>query len=258
MQHKTIKIAELLKDNLIFLELKNIDININKLFTEEILNIYFEETITPDNYVFFVEDDIKKAKEASINLIIEEIEKNKKNLLNDIAQIIHNKYLSLFLTHKQRKQIKNIKLEINLLDEQLNNIEHISKKVSTKIIPINPDKNVNVPKYQLEPEETIYVVLQDFENYLKIKKMKVKNKKIEAVKNFINYETDYEFNYLIESEDLTFEIKHYNFRKFDGFKCKVNDYVIFKNINEAKKHCHQVLEGINKKILNIMEQIDDF
>lgn len=259
MQSKLIKSGLLLKDNFIFLELKSINIEINKLFTGEPLNIYFEEVLSSNKYVSLIENTIEQAEKAALNLTIKELNDSKYIILNEIKKIYNNKFLSLFLLPKDINKIKLFNQRVVEIDNLLNNTTELSKKISINIVKFNDEKLIKTPFHQLEKNEYVYVVVQDFEKYLQIKKAQVKSKNIKIVKGSTDYNTDYEFDYTVESEnkDLIIDIIHYNFVGFDGYKCKINDYIIFKNIEDAKKHCLLVLKDLNKKILDIIEDINN-
>lgn len=183
-----------------------------------------------------------------------ELKHEAENELSDLTDTFMHKFLSLF---RNKEAVNALKAKIANMDNYLNDKRTIFSKIEFKYEYLN--ETLKVPFYRLHEGQTVYLVIQDPQHFMKVQEAVVKTVKPLNTSSDSGTLCDMEFEYDIKVNNTVTQLGYQSLRSFDGSKCMVNyNYTIFIEIDDAKDNCRKVLNSLKSQIDQQIQIVDNF
>ena len=175
MQSKLVTVESLKKNYQCFFNLdKKFDINISTILAEKPIYFNFSEIIKGEYCEKVNNLTQQELKQNCLQQIVNILNARIEDLNFILSETVKIKFLKIFTSPNNKKIIKELNEEKNKIEALLNNKTIIEKNVLFDINYLETNMLVGVPFYSLSINDAIYIVSQNFNSYLDIKKYIVK------------------------------------------------------------------------------------
>jgi hypothetical protein len=260
MQSKFVTLDSIKENYQSFFNLEEqLSVNVAAIINGKTIQYEYSENIRGLYNVKLNNITAESLEQKCIRQTIDMLRSRLEDLNSTIEKNLQTKFMKFFTLPKVKQNIKILNDEKNKIEYLLSNESEIEKNVIVKINQLNSQSLIGVPFYSLSIDDYIYMVSQNFNTYLDIKKYKVIDIIIVDTKIEPEFNCDYEFTYLISDENNNLlELPYFDFRNFNGKKAQINEKFIFTDLSAAKEHCILVLNNLKNDIEDKINKINNY